>query len=148
MRQALKFIAKENGKSKIHGINGRRRVWRKQYITFDSSAYEIIATELSLSTVKDREVIPKLLKQTRQSTREIYDYGAYDTRACHTAITFKGAIALTPPRQEAAFWEQGPPQYLARVVRSYTAQISIGKSGIDTTNFHSQTPRCIRLNFC
>ena len=62
MRQALKFIAQENGKSKIHGINGRRRVWRKQYITFDSSAYEIIAAELSLSTVTDGEVLLNLLK--------------------------------------------------------------------------------------
>ncbi len=34
------------------------------------------------------------------------------------------------------------------VVRSYTAQISIGKSGMDTTNVHSQKPRCIELNSC
>jgi len=34
------------------------------------------------------------------------------------------------------------------VVSSYTAQISIGKSGMDTTNVHSQKPRCIELSSC
>ncbi len=34
------------------------------------------------------------------------------------------------------------------VVRSYTAQISIGKSGMDTTNVHSQKQRCIELISC
>lgn len=34
------------------------------------------------------------------------------------------------------------------VVRSYTARISIGKSGMDTTNVHSQKQRCTELNSC
>ena len=34
------------------------------------------------------------------------------------------------------------------VARSYTAQISIGKSGMNTTNVHSQKQRCIELNSC
>ena len=33
-------------------------------------------------------------------------------------------------------------------VRSYTAQISIGKRRMDTTNVHSQKPRCIELSCC
>ncbi|PMN53689.1 hypothetical protein BCT32_24625, partial [Vibrio sp. 10N.261.45.E11] len=34
------------------------------------------------------------------------------------------------------------------VARSYTAQISIGKSGMDTTDVHSQKQRCIESNSC
>ncbi len=34
------------------------------------------------------------------------------------------------------------------VVRSYTARISIGKSGMDTINVHCQKQRCIELNSC
>jgi hypothetical protein len=34
------------------------------------------------------------------------------------------------------------------VARSYTAQISIGMSGMDTTDAHCQKPRCIELNSC
>ncbi|EAP96572.1 Polyribonucleotide nucleotidyltransferase [Vibrio splendidus 12B01] len=39
--------------------------------------------------------------------------GAYDTRGCHAAIKIKGAIALIPPREGAAFWERGHPRNLA-----------------------------------
>ena len=34
------------------------------------------------------------------------------------------------------------------VVSSYKVQIIIGKNGMDTTNVHSQKPRCIELNSC
>ncbi|MFA0178753.1 IS5/IS1182 family transposase, partial [Vibrio lentus] len=36
-----------------------------------------------------------------------------DTRACHAVIKMKGAIALIPPREGAAFWERGHPRNLA-----------------------------------
>ena len=39
--------------------------------------------------------------------------GAYDTRACHTAIKMKRAVALIHPREGAAFWERGHPRNLA-----------------------------------
>ncbi len=34
------------------------------------------------------------------------------------------------------------------VARSYTVKISIGKSGMDTTDVHCQKQRCIELNSC
>ncbi|OEF72556.1 hypothetical protein A148_03165 [Vibrio splendidus 1F-157] len=49
--------------------------------------------------------------------------GAYNTKACHAAIKIKGAMRLFPPKEKVAFW------------RSYMAQISIGKNGMDITNF-------------
>ncbi|EAP94537.1 transposase [Vibrio splendidus 12B01] len=72
-------------KVKKHGTDGKRRVWRKLHIAVDTSTHEIIAAELSLSTVTDGEVLPNLLKQTRRSIFEVSGDGAYDTRACHAA---------------------------------------------------------------
>ncbi|CAK2597507.1 hypothetical protein VCRA2126O85_150096 [Vibrio crassostreae] len=86
-----------------HRTDGKRRVWRKLHITVDKSTHEIIAAELGLSTVTDGEVLPNLLKQKRRSILEVSGDGAYDTRACHAAIKIKGAIALVPPRERAAF---------------------------------------------
>ena len=88
-------------------------MWRKLHIAVDASTHEIIAAELSLSTVTDAEVLPKLLKQTRRRIIEISGDGAYDTRDCHDAIRFKRAVPLIPPREGAAFWENGPPRNLA-----------------------------------
>ncbi|WP_019820700.1 IS5/IS1182 family transposase, partial [Vibrio splendidus] len=83
------------------------------HIAVDTSTHELIAAELSLPTVTDGEVLPNLPKQTRRSIFEVSGYGAYDTRACHAAIKIKGAIALVPPREGAAFWERGHPRNLA-----------------------------------
>lgn len=88
-------------------------MWRKQHIAVDASTDEIIAAELSLSNVTDGEVLPNLLKQTRRKIVEIAGDGAYDTKNCHDAIQSKQAVPLIPPREGAAFWEQGHPRHLA-----------------------------------
>nr|BAX56788.1 transposase [Vibrio parahaemolyticus]BAX57049.1 transposase [Vibrio parahaemolyticus] len=90
-------------KVKKHGIDGKRRVWRKLHLAVDTSTHEIVAAELSLSNVIDAEVLPNLLKQTRRRIIEISGDGAYDTRDCHDAIRFKRAVPLIPPREGAAF---------------------------------------------
>ena len=109
----LKVYGEGDWKVKKHRTDGKRRVWRKLHIAVDTSTHEIIAAELSLSTVTDGEVLPNLLKQTRRSILEVSGDGAYDTRACHAVIKMKGAIALIPPREGAAFWERGHPRNLA-----------------------------------
>ncbi len=86
-------------KVKKHGIDGKRRVWRKLHLAVDTSTHEIVAAELSLSNVIDAEVLPNLLKQTRRRIIEISGDGAYDTRDCHDAIRFKRAVPLIPPRE-------------------------------------------------
>ncbi len=90
-------------KVKKHGIDGKRRVWRKLHLAVDTSTHEIVAAELSLSNVIDAEVLPNLLKQTRRRIIEISGDGAYDTRDCLDAIRFKRAVPLIPPREGAAF---------------------------------------------
>ncbi|TNY60129.1 transposase, partial [Vibrio parahaemolyticus] len=91
------------------GTDGKRRVWRKLHLAVDTSTHEIVAAELSLSNVTDAEVLPNLLKQTRRRIIEISGDGAYDTRNCHDAIRIKRAVPLIPPREGAAFWENGHP---------------------------------------
>ncbi len=109
----LKVYGEGKWKVKKHGTDGKRRVWRKLHLAVDTSTHEIVAAELSLSTVTDAEVLPNLLKQTRRRIIEISGDGAYDTRDCHEAIRFKRAIPLIPPREGAAFWENGHPRNLA-----------------------------------
>ncbi|EPO0038658.1 IS5-like element ISVpa3 family transposase, partial [Vibrio cholerae] len=109
----LKVYGEGEWKVKKHGTDGKRRVWRKLHLAVDTSTHEIVAAELSLSNVTDAEVLPNLLKQTRRRIIEISGDGAYDTRDCHEAIRFKRAIALIPPREGAAFWENGHPRNLA-----------------------------------
>jgi hypothetical protein len=80
----------------------RRRVWRKLHLAVDTDTHEIIAAELTLSSVTDEEVIPNLLKQTRRTIKKISGDGAY-TRECHRAIRVKKAIPLIPSRKGVAF---------------------------------------------
>ena len=100
-------------KVKKHGTEEKRRVWHKLHIAVDTSTHEIIAAELSLSNVTDAEVLPNLLKQTHRKIIKISGDGTYDTRDCHDAIRVKRAAPLIPPRERAAFWEQGHPRNLA-----------------------------------
>lgn len=98
---------------KKHGTDGKCLVWRKLHLAVDTDTHEIIAAELSLSNVSDGEALPNLLKQTRRRIVEISGDSAYDTILCHEAIRIKRAMPLIPPREGAAFWEQGHPRNLA-----------------------------------
>ncbi|EJG1656633.1 IS5 family transposase [Vibrio parahaemolyticus] len=109
----LKVYGEVEWKVKKHDTDGKRRVWRKLHLAVDTSTHEIVAAELRLSNVTDAEVLPNLLKQTRRRIIEISGDGAYDTRDCHDAIRFKRAVPLIPPREGAAFWENGHPRNLA-----------------------------------
>lgn len=71
----------------------------KLHIAVDTHTYEIVAAELSLSSVTDDEVLPNLLKQTRRKIIEIPGDGAYDTKGCYDAIRIKRAVPLILPRE-------------------------------------------------
>ncbi|ENM5824385.1 IS5 family transposase, partial [Vibrio mimicus] len=57
----LKVYGEGKWKVKKHGTDGKLRVWRKLHLAVDTSTHEIIAAELSLSTVSEAEVLPNLL---------------------------------------------------------------------------------------
>ncbi|TOM09979.1 IS5/IS1182 family transposase, partial [Vibrio parahaemolyticus] len=109
----LKVYGEGEWKVKKHGTDGKHRVWRKLHLAVDTSTHEVVAAEPSLSNVTDAEVLPNLLKKTRRRIIEISGDGAYDTRDCHDAIRFKRAVPFIPPREGAAFWENGHPRNLA-----------------------------------
>lgn len=120
----LKVYIEAEWKVKKHGTDGKKRVWRKLHITVNTNTHEIIASDLSLSTVTDGEVLPNLLKQTRRSLFEVSGDGAYVTRSCYAASKVKGAIVLIPHLLGA--WS---PSKSCRGCNNYTAQISnLGKS--------------------
>lgn len=96
----LKVYGEGEWKVRKHDTDGKRRVWRKLHIAVDTSTHEIIAAELSLSTVSDAEVLPNLLKQTRRKILEISGDGAYDTRDCHAEIRIRRTVALIPQERE------------------------------------------------
>lgn len=138
----LKVYGEGKWKVKKHGTDGKRRVWRKLHIAVDTSTHEIVAAELSLSNVTDAEVLPNLLKQTRRKIIEISGDGAYDTRNCHDAIRIKQAVALIPPREGAAFWEQGHPRNLAVGCQKLYGSNRNGKSGMAIISAHYQRQQC------
>ena len=109
----LKVYGEGEWKVKKHGTDGKRRVWRKLHLAVDTNTHEIIAAELSLSTVTDAEVLPNLLKQTRRKILEISGDGAYDTRDCHNAIYIKRSVALIPPREGGSILGTRPPKKLS-----------------------------------
>ena len=72
--QGLKVYGEGEWEVKIHGTDGKRRMWRKLHLAVNADTNDIIAVELSLSHVTDTdtdtdtdtEVFPHLLKQTRK----------------------------------------------------------------------------------
>ncbi|WP_372042970.1 MULTISPECIES: hypothetical protein [unclassified Vibrio] len=80
------------------------------HVIVDTNTHEIIATELSLSTVKNGEVIPNLLEQTHRGILVMSDDGVYGMRACDAAVYIKRAIVLIPSRVRQPFGERGHPQ--------------------------------------
>ncbi len=85
----LKVYGEGEWKAKMHGTDGKHRVWRKLHLALDTDTHEIIAAELSLSDVSDGEALPNLLKQTRGRIVKISGDGAYYTRLCYEAICIK-----------------------------------------------------------
>lgn len=94
---------------KKHGKQQRRR-WRKMHLAVDASSHDVIATEVSLDSVGDNQVLPSLLNPLRRNIKQVSADGAYDTKACYGLIAKKGAKATIPPRSNAGYWEDEHPR--------------------------------------
>ncbi|ANB97452.1 hypothetical protein FORC14_1189 [Vibrio parahaemolyticus] len=134
-------------KVKKHGTDGKRRVWPKLHLAVDTSTHEIIAAELSLSTVRDAEVQSNLLKQTRRKILDISGDGAYDTRDA-TQQSVLDEPWLFSFQERGAFWERGHPRNLAVTCQKLLVRTSIGKSAMATTSARYLKRRCIESNSC
>lgn len=93
------WLAKKHGASKP-------RVWRKVHLGIDAATLEIRAIEVTGAGVGDAPVLPALLDQIApsQAIGKVTADGAYDTRACHTAIAARGAVAVIPVRRNGRVW--------------------------------------------
>jgi hypothetical protein len=83
-----------------HGPS-RRRQWRKVHLAMDVATGDIRGVEFTSSQTGDSPVLPGLLAQVPpdQPIGTVTGDGAYDTRACHTAIAGRGGTAVIPIRK-------------------------------------------------
>lgn len=96
------FLGEGEWKRKKHGADYRRQ-WRKVRLGIDAQTLEIRAIEITDNSAGDAPMLPCLLQQIQESepiSRASAD-GAYDTKACHTAIAARGATSVTPRRRNA-----------------------------------------------
>ena len=98
-----------------HGPS-RRRPWRKVHLAMDTATGDVRAVEFTSSREGDSPVLPDLLAQipADQPIATITGDGAYDTRACHTAIADRGATAIIPIRRNGRAWKEDSPAARAR----------------------------------
>jgi IS5 family transposase len=62
---------------------GRRRAWRKLYLGVDDATKEIVAVEVTASSVHDSLMLQELLGQIPGRVCQVFSDGAYDTRTCY-----------------------------------------------------------------
>jgi hypothetical protein len=98
-----------------HGAS-RRRQWRKVHLAMDVATGDIRAVEFTSSQTGDSPVLPDLLAQIPpdQPIGTVTADGAYDTRACHSAIAQRGATAIIPIRKNGRPWKEDGPAARAR----------------------------------
>lgn len=122
---------------KKHGTDGKRRVWRKLHLAFDTDTHEIIASELTLTGVTDAEVLPNQLKQTRRSLRE-------SSEMAHAILgSATGRLRLGKQSPYAAFWEKGHPRNLAVGCQNYMARTKGGNRSMVVISVQYLRPLCI-----
>ncbi|MBR9788625.1 MAG: transposase [Algicola sp.] len=63
-----------------------------------------------MHSVHYSEVLPALLNPLYRRIEQVSADGAYDTRGRYEVIGKKGAKAVTPPRKNAALWDDGHPR--------------------------------------
>jgi len=111
----VKMLGEGEWKTKKHGAEYRRQ-WRKVHLAIDAQTLEIRAIEVTGNNVGDAPALPYLLNQIPDNVEiaSITGDGAYDTKACHAAISARGAAAIIPTRKNAQLWKKFPPGTHAR----------------------------------
>jgi len=87
----LKVYGESEWKICKHG-NEKQRVLRKLHLAVDASSHAIVATEVSLDTVTDKEVLPTLLNPLRRKIEPVSADCAYDTKECHALMKNTGGL--------------------------------------------------------
>lgn len=101
-------IVLDLGRSK--GIRGRRvegqAAWEKQekkvdqHIGIDPKTGKLIVEEATKREVYDHEAGCRLFESLK-AVKNVYGYGAYDTKVFYEAVEGRGGKAIVPPRRGA-----------------------------------------------
>jgi hypothetical protein len=96
-----------------------RRIWRKLHLGVDETTREILAADVTESSVHDSRRLPTLLSQIPGTIAQVSGDRGYDTRAAYEAVLACGAVATIVPRRNARRHEgTDPPTW--RVARDAT----------------------------
>jgi hypothetical protein len=99
----FKVYGEGEWKVRQHGKQKRRR-WKKFHIAICPESHEIILAEATELEEMDCEVMPRLIKKSPRSVKQVIGDGAFDTANCYEAAHENGIALLTPPRQGAVHW--------------------------------------------
>ncbi len=105
----LKVFGEGEWKVRKHGKE-KRRVWRKLHLAVDTDTHEIVSMVASLDSVHECEALPTQLNPLRRKIRKVSADGDYDTKRCYGVLERKRIAPVIPPRQNAAYWEEGHPR--------------------------------------
>ena len=102
----IKFLGEGEWKRKKHGAEYRRQ-WRKVHLGIDANTLEIRAIEVTDNSVGNAAMMPELLGQIPpdEAIASVSGDGAYDTKACHSAIAQRDAQAVISQRKNAQAWK-------------------------------------------
>jgi hypothetical protein len=93
----VKKLGEGGRKTTKHGAQYRRQ-WRKVHLGIDAFTLDIRAMEVTDNSIGHAPVLPALLDQIPVDEKIVSVSGddAYDTKACHEAITLRVAHAIIP----------------------------------------------------
>ena len=108
----LKVYGEGEWKVRQHGI-GKRRTWRKLHLAVNEGNNDLLAVELTTNGVDDAEVVPDLLEQVEEPVGKFGGDGAYDKAKVYDELEGGNIKPIIPPREDAAYWEDGDGNLLA-----------------------------------
>jgi hypothetical protein len=92
----FKVYGEGEWKVKIHGKDKPRK-WIKAHIAVDPQSQEIIALEVTESSVGDAPMLPKLVEKAPKSVKRVAADGAYDGFKCRAFLHSKAITGVIPP---------------------------------------------------
>lgn len=87
----------------------KRRTRVKLHLGVDVLSHDVVAAEVTTSSVGDTEVLPTMLRPLRRKNEVISGDGAYDSKQRYSEVAKKKAQPIIPPRRNDGFWEDGHP---------------------------------------
>lgn len=108
----IKVYGEGEWKVRIHGWS-QHRTWRKLHIGADEKTGDILLGEVTGNDAADSEIFGSLLNQLspQQPIDQVSADGAYDKRACYTALKERDvAHVAIPPQHNAKIWQHGNTQ--------------------------------------